>query len=177
MSELTVVRPGQSVSEAVKEGIQQSAQAKQLLEVKKQVTGKLNNVINVLMQSFAVDPDNACSTAIAYAAGLAHGSGTSKDDFLKSVDKVWDIQVAYAEEVMDEQRKMILSVARQLMENKQPIPPHFIGQMQALKCVIPDDLQSYIDKTPQTPAEAVAQEVTKVAAAAEEKQVPAEVKN
>jgi hypothetical protein len=142
---LAIVKPGQSISDAVKQDIQSSAQAKQILEIKKQRAGQLTNVINALMQTFAVDPDNACSTALAYGAGLAHGSGTSKDDFLKSVEKIWALQVAHAEEVKEEQAKMLLNVCKNLMAQKKPINAQLFGQLQAAGVTVPEDLQAYID--------------------------------
>jgi hypothetical protein len=145
VGELTIVKPGQSIAEAVKQDIQQTAQAKQLLEIKKQRTAQLSVVINSLMQTFAVDPDNAASTALAYSAALAYSGGTSKEDFIKSVEKIWSLQVTQAEEVKEEQAKMLLNVAKNLMAQKKPIAPHLLGQLQAVGAKIPDDLQEYID--------------------------------
>jgi hypothetical protein len=144
-SVLTVVRPGQSISDAVKQDLQQTAQAKQIVEMKKQGTAKLSLVINSLMQTFALDPDHACSTALAYAVGMAQGTATSKEDFLKSVEKIWTLQLAQQEEVKEEQRKMLLNVAKQVMAQKKPINANLLGQMQAIGCVIPADIQEYID--------------------------------
>lgn len=157
-SVLTVVKPGQSIGDAVKQDIQQTAVAKQLVEVKKQVTGKLSAVINALMQSFAVDPDNAASTALAYAIGLSMGGGTSKEDFLKGVEKSWALHLAQQEEVREEQQKMLLNVVKNMMAQKRPIPPALVEQMKAIDCTIPPDVQQWID-TPPAPTPAAPVEV------------------
>jgi hypothetical protein len=154
MSELiSVVKGGGSVADQVKESIQATAQAKQLLELKKQSTAKLCNVINALMQTYAIDPDNACTTALSYAAGLAQGSGTSKEDFLRGFEKIWTSMLAQQQEVKDEQIKMLLKVATGLMAHKQAIPPPLIAQMKALGCTISDELQKYIDSQSSAPAD------------------------
>lgn len=163
MSELVVVKPGQSIGDAVKQDIQQSAQAKQLVEIKKQVTQKLSVVINALMQTFAVDPDNASATTLAYSIGLAQGGGTSKEDFQVSVDKLWTLQLAQLEEVKDEQRKMMITGAKNLMAAKRPIPVPFLAQMQAIGCKIPDEVQAYIDAQAEAPTPPPAEATAKAA--------------
>ncbi len=144
-SELTIVRPGQSIADAVKQDIQQTAQAKQILQIKQQVSGKIQPVLNALFQGFALDPDHAFSICLDYAAGIAIGTGKSKEDFYKGADKCWAAQVAQAESVKEEQGKMLLGIARQVMAQKKPIDVNILGQLQALGVAVPDDLQSYID--------------------------------
>lgn len=148
MAELTVVKAGQTVADAVREGMQQTAQAKQLLELKKQLAVKIGAVVNVLMQNFAIDPDNACSTALSYAAGIAHGTGATKEGFISGAEKIWEAQVAQAEEVKEEQRKMVLTIVRSQMQAQQPVSAQLVAQMQTLGCVVPDDVQKYIEDHP-----------------------------
>ena len=156
-SGITVVRPGQSISDAVKQDIQTNAAAKQLVEMKRQFTPKFTNVLNALFQNLGIpDPDFAGSIAMSYATNLAIGTGTSKEDFFKGVEKAWAQEFANLEEVKDQQRKMILNLAKNQMLQRRPIPPQLVEQMKAMECKIPDDMQAYIDAPQEKPAEAAA---------------------
>lgn len=158
MSELTVVKPGQSISDAVKQDLQQSAAAKQLVEMKRQMTPKFCSTLNALFQNHGIpDPDFACSVSVSYAASLAIGTGTSKEDFFKGVEKAWAQEMAGHEEVKEQQGKMLLNVCKQLMAQQRPIDPRVITQLKAMAVTIPEDLQKYIEAPPAPSAPAASE--------------------
>lgn len=146
-----------------------NAAAKQLVEMKRQMTPKFTNVLNALFQNLGIpDPDFAASVSISYAAAIAHGTGTSKEDFLKGVEKAWAQELEQAEEVKKQQGKMLLNLVGQMVAQKRPIPAPLIEQMKALGVTIPDDVQAYVDAQPKDGA---------VAPAAAAPAAPAEAKN
>ena len=164
---ISIAKPGQPVGEAVRESLQQSAQARQLVEAKKQITGKIGGILNAVMQNLALDQDHAVSAAIDYAAGLAMANGASKEDFYKGIEKVWAAQIVLAEEVKEQKAKMLLTVAKSMMTAGQPIPPQFVAQLNGLGVELPEDVQTYI--AAKNPAAAPADVPPPAPAAAEAK--------
>jgi hypothetical protein len=143
---IDAVTPGKSIGQAVKEAHQLEAAAKKQAAVKTDVGQRIGQVLNALFSSFGLgDPDFCLSVAWEAGIQIAIQCGVTKEKAIHGFERLWAAEVEKAEKMKDEQRKMLVNVARQIVSEKRPMPPELIANMTAMGCSIPTDVQAYYD--------------------------------
>lgn len=146
MGKIIEVPAGKNIGQAMKEILVSGAMEKQKAQQRDFQGGKIGNVMSAFLTEFAFDPDHAIEITAGYASALAIAGDTPKDRFMEGVSKIWDTQAEARDRQIKAQSAQMLAIARSAMQQKQPIPPPVIQQLQILKVELSEDIQAYIDQ-------------------------------